>query len=303
MGAREVRVEVDHLRLDPQTELHAETTDGVHERRETLRPDHRVDSPVAEPRGVVPASEEPAVVQDEALDADSSGALGQRQERREVVVEVDRLPRVERDRARPRRVRGPCPQLGVEACGQVVETVTPRPEDPRRAVGRARGEVDLPRRQELAPLERRLCGDRPFGRQPVVAAPRHVHGVHPTALEAEPARPRGEQERGVCTRAPLAALPQVRADGEGSTLRCALAEVASGGVQDLGGLRRDGEGRGEGQHRVVVVAGVGEREALPDEAGPGDLELDHEPQPAVAVLGRDGGGRLVGVDPEELEGR
>lgn len=148
VGAREVRVEVDHLRLDPQTELHAETTDGVHERREPLRPDHRVDSPVAEPRGVVPASEEPAVVQHEALDADSGGALGQRQERREVVVEVDRLPRVERDRARPRRVRGPCPQLGVEARGQVVETVPPRPEDPRRAVGRTRGEVDLPRREE-----------------------------------------------------------------------------------------------------------------------------------------------------------
>lgn len=130
-----------------------------------------------------------------------------------------------------------------------------------------------------------------------------MHGVHPTALEAEAARPRGEQERGVCARTSLAALPQVRADGEGSTLRCALAEVASGGVQDLGGLRRDGEGRGQGQHRVVVVTGVGERETLPDEAGLGDLELDHEPQPAVAVLGGDRRGRLVGVDPDEPEGR
>ena len=58
-----------------------------------------VDDPVAEARRVVAAALEPAVVEHEALDADLGRALGELQQPRRVVVEVDRLPRVEDERA------------------------------------------------------------------------------------------------------------------------------------------------------------------------------------------------------------
>ena len=92
-------VEVDHLRLDPQAELHAAAGHVVDQRAQALRPDGGVDRPVAEAGGVVAAAEEPAVVEDEALDPDRGGDVGELGDPVEGVVEVDRLPRVGDDRA------------------------------------------------------------------------------------------------------------------------------------------------------------------------------------------------------------
>ena len=61
-------------------------------------PHVRVDHPVAQAAGVVAAAEEPAVVEHEALDAHRGGAVGEAREPVEVVVEVDGLPDVERQR-------------------------------------------------------------------------------------------------------------------------------------------------------------------------------------------------------------
>src|SRR5690606_41923412 len=62
--SREVGIQVDHLRLEPQAELHPESVDEVGEGFEALGPDRLVDLPVAESGVVAAAGHEPAVVQD-----------------------------------------------------------------------------------------------------------------------------------------------------------------------------------------------------------------------------------------------
>ena len=77
MGPGGVGVDVDHLGLDPQAELHAEPAHVVDERVQALGPHVGVDGPVAEPGRVAAASAEPAVVEDEAVDPDRGGDVGQ----------------------------------------------------------------------------------------------------------------------------------------------------------------------------------------------------------------------------------
>ena len=97
--AGDVGVRVDHLGLEPEAELHAQRADPVHERVQPVGPDLGGDHPVAEPRAVVAAGPEPAVVEHEALDADLGGPVGEVEQPVAVVVEVDRLPDVEGDRS------------------------------------------------------------------------------------------------------------------------------------------------------------------------------------------------------------
>ena len=104
MGPVEVAVGVDHLRLDPDAELHAQGAHVLDQRCEAVGVGIGRHPPVTEAGAVVAAAAEPAVVEDEALDADRRGALGEAAQRVEVVVEVHRLPRVEHDRSR--RARG-----------------------------------------------------------------------------------------------------------------------------------------------------------------------------------------------------
>ena len=63
VGARDVGVEVDHLRLEPQPELHAELLDPVHQRVQPPRPGVGRDRPVAEAGEVVASGAEPGVVE------------------------------------------------------------------------------------------------------------------------------------------------------------------------------------------------------------------------------------------------
>ena len=121
MGPGGVGVDVDHLGLDPQAELHAGPGHVVDERVQAVGPDVGVDGPVAEPGGVVAAAEEPAVVEDEALDPDRGGDVGQLGEAVEGVVEVDRLPRVGDDRALGAGAGRDRPQVGVQAVAHRVE--------------------------------------------------------------------------------------------------------------------------------------------------------------------------------------
>ena len=78
----------------------------VGERAEAVGVLALVDVPVAERARVVVAAAEPAVVEDEALDADRRGGVGEPLQLGDVVVEVDRLPRVEQHLARRARVAG-----------------------------------------------------------------------------------------------------------------------------------------------------------------------------------------------------
>ena len=62
MAAVQVRVGVDHLRLDPQAELHAETVHLVDQRVQTARENVRTDGPVTQARVIAAAAAEPTVV-------------------------------------------------------------------------------------------------------------------------------------------------------------------------------------------------------------------------------------------------
>ena len=93
-----VRVDVDHLRLEPQPELHSQVADSVYEGVQTVGPDVLGNGPIAKPGAIVTAVAEPAVVKDEALDPDSGGPFCELQQSVDVVVEVDRLPHIEGDR-------------------------------------------------------------------------------------------------------------------------------------------------------------------------------------------------------------
>ena len=94
MGAREVRVQADHFRLDPKAEAHAERLDVIDQRLQALRIDPWIDGPVAEPGAAVVARAEPAVVEHEALGAKVGRARGKVLQDLQVVVEIDRLPAV-----------------------------------------------------------------------------------------------------------------------------------------------------------------------------------------------------------------
>ena len=78
MRAIEVGVGVDHLRLDPEAEVHAERVNLVDERLEAVGKLLLVYIPVAQAGVVVFALAEPAVVHDEAVDAERGGLFGQR---------------------------------------------------------------------------------------------------------------------------------------------------------------------------------------------------------------------------------
>ena len=140
VGAGQLGVDVDHLRLEPQAELHAQGVDVLHERLQTVRPGLGGDLPVAQSRGVVAAGAEPAVVQDVALDADLGRGVGQGLELVQVVVEVDGLPGVEQHRAGAVGVSRVRAQPGVAAVGQGVQALAPGEDRPRRGVGLTGGQ-------------------------------------------------------------------------------------------------------------------------------------------------------------------
>src|SRR5580658_5357989 len=77
MLAIEIGIRVDHLWLDPQTEIHAERVDFVDERLQTVREFLLIHIPVAEAGVVVLALAEPAIVHHEAIHADGCGLFGQ----------------------------------------------------------------------------------------------------------------------------------------------------------------------------------------------------------------------------------
>ena len=78
MLAIEIGVGIDHLRLDPQAEIHAECMHFVDERLEAVGELLLVDIPVAEAGVVVFALAEPAVVHDKAVHAERGGFFRQR---------------------------------------------------------------------------------------------------------------------------------------------------------------------------------------------------------------------------------
>ena len=262
---------------------------------QALRPDRGVDRPVAEPGGVVAAAEEPAVVEDEPLDPDGCGRVGELGDPVEGVVEVDRLPRVGDHGPLGPGPRRDGAQVGVEAVAHRVESgARPRAEHVRGVVGLAGGEDDLARVEQLTPADQALTLGRALGVVGVVAAPRGVHGPHLSGAEGEPGCPGHHDEGRVVARAAVAGVAPVRALHPRVALRRAFLAPASGQVEQLGGVGADGQ-RGQDRGEVeVAVGGVGHRRPRVQE--PGGVERQRDPHgPARLVVGRRAGDARLAV--------
>ena len=101
MGAIEVAVRADHLRLDPQTEAKPEVRDRTSDAVDPVGQLAPIDDPVAERAIVRIALAEPAVVEHEELHAEVARGRGDPDEPVVVEVEVGPFPVVEDDRPRP----------------------------------------------------------------------------------------------------------------------------------------------------------------------------------------------------------
>ena len=99
MSAVKLTVLVDHLELDPEAELHAERIDALRKARDAVRQAVGVRPPVAKATRLTAARGEPAIVEDEELDADIVRRLGDAHELLLIEIEVRGLPIVDEDGA------------------------------------------------------------------------------------------------------------------------------------------------------------------------------------------------------------
>ena len=277
MGPGKVGVRVDHLRLDPQAELHAEGADVVDERMQTIGVDVCVDVPVAQPCAVVPAPPEPPVVEDVALGSHLRSGVGQGEQPTVVVHHVDGFPRVHRDRPwlGLRRVLRAGAQPLVEAVREPVEATAVRREQPRPLVALPGLQHDLAGEEQLAAADHCVAGAQPLRVRAVVAAPADVESPDLAMAKAEALRAGHDQQRRIGPCSPTPVVPDSGPDGEGRSLRRTLPQVAAGEVQELGCLGGDRQSEHQPVHRVreviVLIAHRG-----PHSDKPGSRELDVE---------------------------
>ena len=205
MGPVQIGVRVDHLRLDPQTELHAERSNVIDDRGEARRPRVGADPPIAETGRVVAATAEPAIVEDEPLDAHVGGDVGELLEGVEPVVEVDGLPGVEdhRSHADGRELLS---NVTMERLARRREAgVRPGDDHVGGAIGVPARQLDLGRFEQLADLHVTTTVRQPLGGDLVVAAPGELDAPHLTGPFAE-ATGSGEHRREVVVRCASGAI-------------------------------------------------------------------------------------------------
>ncbi len=266
--ADQVGVDVHHLRLHPQPEVEAQRVDPVDQRVQATGPDVLVDRPVTEAPSVVPPAAEPAVVEHEPLHPHLGRGLGELGQPLEVMVEVDRLPRVDEHLplCQMSGPRGGATQEVVEPRGDGVEALArPGADQPRGLVGLAPGQHHLAGGEQLAAAEHRLALGRPLGVRRLVAAPRDVDGPHLAGPEAEARRPGAQQQRRVVAGAtvPAAALPGPLVPGK--PLRHPLPDPPARQVEQLGGLVRHRQAPTDRHHLQPVPTGVRDGGARADQ--------------------------------------
>ena len=190
VGAHDVGVEVDHLGLEPQAELHAEALDVVDEGAEPLGPDVGGDLPVAQAAVVVAATAEPAVVEHEPLDADRRRRVGQPPQVVEVGGEVDRLPGVEHERPRAGAGSRAGRAGGARASGSARRA--PRSSARRRPAARCRSRrapaAPRPAPSASPPPSTAACGPAPSGSRSTRCSwlPLHATCVAHTSPDRKP---------------------------------------------------------------------------------------------------------------------
>ncbi|GMA32896.1 hypothetical protein GCM10025875_28880 [Litorihabitans aurantiacus] len=294
VGAGEVGVRADHLRLDPQPHLHAAGADVVHERVEAAGPHVGVDVPVPQRDAVVAPAAEPPVVEHEALDPDLGRGVGELGQHVEVVVEVDRLPGVEHDGAGVARVVRAGAQVRVEAGRDGVEAIAVGGVDRRCRVPLTGGEDDLAGQQELTAAQQRRARGDALRDVDVVAAPRRVDRPRLTRAEPDAGRRGDHQEGRVGPRAPAAALAHVGAEREVVALRRALTRPATREVQQLARLRRDRQEELQAVEDVVGRTRVAQVRRRRDQARGQEGEAQRQGEVEMGVDGVDGDGSAGG---------
>src|SRR5665213_2114113 len=99
MLAVKIAVGVDHLRLNPQAEIHAERVNFVDERLKTVGKLLRIDVPIAEAGVIVLALAKPAIVHNEAFYAEAGSLFCERHLAGFIDAKLGRLPGVIEDGA------------------------------------------------------------------------------------------------------------------------------------------------------------------------------------------------------------
>ncbi len=263
-----------------------------HQGAEALGPDRRVDVPVAEAAGVVAPAQEPAVVEDEALHADGGGAVGDRGQPLEVVVEVDRLPDVEHHRLGG-WMRRQAALVGVQCRREPVEPVARRDHvHPRGRVALARAEPDLAGQQQLAAADGGAGRGVALDAEHRVAAPGDVHAEHLAVRRGEAGGAEHGERCGPQARPSGAGLPEPETVGDRVPLGGSLVLVATGEVEHLDEVVRGGYDDLETLEQVVVGTVVGQPVAQPQRAAGQRLRLEEQARgpprrrPARCAAGR-----------------
>ena len=252
---REVGVEVDHLGLEPEAELHALGAHDIDERIEPVGPYALVDLPVAEARIIGAAPPEPAVIEHDAFDAHRRPGPRKRGQPVEIVREVHSLPRVQHERPRALRVRRARSHVPVESARHAVEALV-RPDEVggRRLVPLPLGERHLAAPQGLARAE--------HGREPASSFGKALDEVFGIAAPPVVARPDlaatetelGGAERGeegvVLTGLAAASAAHMAAAAHRTALWGALPAPLAGEVEQFAGARGHGQ---QGAHALERV--------------------------------------------------
>ena len=182
MCAVEIGVLIDHLELDPNTELHAARLDLLREPVNPIRQTVGVDRPVTEPRMIRRARTEPAVIEHEELHAALCRHIRDGEQLLLRKVEVGRLPVVDEDGAHLVAPCAACQPPLVEAVIRAAHAVQPlvRPDEHRlrRLERLARGERPVKIRAVDARLQACHTVVVHLGEHLEVAAVDKAHGEH-----------------------------------------------------------------------------------------------------------------------------
>ena len=195
MRANHVRIHIDHLWLNPQSELHPVGAHPVDQCPETAGPHVIVHVPIAQARAVVATIAEPAIVQDKSLNPDSARVGGQVEKIVQLVIKVDGFPGIEYDGSRRARVSRPRADVRMECAS---DAINPVGGECRVGVWGGvlltTGELHFAGSKELGVADAggtNLCA---LDERRVVTAEAEVGRPHSTAAVVEPGRADGGQD-------------------------------------------------------------------------------------------------------------
>ena len=238
MGTVQVRIWVDHFRLDPQAELHAQPTNFIRQGAQTIGENIAAHRPIAQPRVVVAACAEPAVIDDEKLHANRCRHPRQGGLVFHGKIEVGCLPTVVEHGAelagRPMR-QHPFAGETVHPPARAAKALRAAAEDERgRRVCFARFQAQceiggLVSRQDAVRARRQRLET-----QPPVAAPGNSPEEHgPRFLRHLPARVDKEKRVGRVARVQRTLVERERALSKQMADRDELAHARSGGMRQF----------------------------------------------------------------------